>query len=78
MLRGYGPAVLEAVPRAGAATAGQILAALTEQAVCRAPERSTVHRHLRELVAMGCVQKEGQAYRRLVDSEFDLPLEASA
>lgn len=77
MLRGHGPAVLEAVPWTGA-TATQILAAMEGQAACRAPSRSALNRHLRELVGMGCVAKEGVVYRRLVDSEFDLPLEAMA
>lgn len=78
MLRGYAPFILDAVPRDGAATATQIHAKLVEQAVCRAPDKSTVNRHLGILVQMGCLAKEGRTYRRLVESEFDLPLEASA
>jgi hypothetical protein len=78
MLRGYGPVILEAVSKTEPKTATQIHAGLIERAVCRAPGRSTVNRHLSELVAMGCVQQEAGGYRRLVDSEFDLPLEASA
>lgn len=76
MLRGYGPAILEAVPRDGQATAAQIHARLCQEAVCRAPDQTTVYRHLRELVTMGCIAKEGVTYRRLVDSEFDLEVPA--
>lgn len=78
MLRGHGPAILEAVPRGAGATITQILADLEAKAVCRAPCRSTVTKHLRELVEMGCVAQEGQTYRRLVESEFDLPMGAEA
>lgn len=72
MLHGYGPAILAATPMDRPATALEI-----RRAVTRMPDASTVRRHLAELVRLGCVQREGEGYRRLVESEFDL-LEASA
>lgn len=67
MLHGYGPAILNAVPKDRSATVREIQAA-----VSRTPELATVRRHISQLVAMGCLMREGDGYRRLVDSEFDV------
>ena len=78
-MRGYGPVILEAVPREGTAAAKEILATVAERSVCRAPGLTTLHRHLKELVRMGCVAHYPDGtYRRLVESEFDLPVEVAA
>jgi DNA-binding IclR family transcriptional regulator len=71
MLHGYGPAILAATPREATATAREIQAA-----VAKTPDLSTVRRHLSQLVELGCVQREGDGYRRLVDSELDLSVVA--
>ena len=76
MLRGYGPGILEAVPRDEPASPKEIRVTLTERTVCRTPGMTTIHRHLAELVRLGCVRHfPNGTYVRLVDSEFDLPLE---
>lgn len=66
MLHGFGPAILQAVPKVGTATAKEI-----RSRVARMPDPATVRRHLSALVRLGCVVHEAGGYRRLVDSELD-------
>ena len=75
-MRGHGPLILECVSKTQPMTAKEILAEAVQKSICRAPGLTTVYTHLGVLVAMGCLQKEGATYVRLVDSEFDV-LEAS-
>lgn len=68
-MHGFGPAILHSIPKDRGASVEEIRGSLD-----KTPSRGTVQAHLSELVRLGCVERvQRGVYRRLVDSELEVP-----